>query len=227
MPHFLVKELGGYASVALSVGIENIGIPFPGETALIGASIYAGATHHLNILLVIACAAVGATLGGSAGYWIGRQFGYRLLIGYGRYVWMTPARIKLGQYLFLRFGAKIVLFGRFLPVVRVIIAFLAGANEMNWPRFFAFNAAGSTLWACVVGTAVGAGRGARRRGLSAPAPQRAAPDRRCRARLAGPGDVKTLAAMAARLTPPLRLRVRPGSADDPRRRGRAFRHAGR
>lgn len=73
----------GYLGVALAVAVESVGIPFPGETTLLAAAIYAGSTHHLNIALVIASAALGAILGDNIGFWIGREFGYRFLLRYG------------------------------------------------------------------------------------------------------------------------------------------------
>ena len=141
----------GYGAVALTVGIESLGIPFPGETALIATALYAGASHHLNIVFVVAAAAAGAIIGDNIGFWIGREFGFRLLLRYGGYIRMTPPRIKLGQYLFLRHGGKVVFFGRFVAVLRSLAAFLAGANRMKWPRFLIFNALGAIVWAGAYG----------------------------------------------------------------------------
>ena len=141
----------GYGAVALAVGIESIGIPFPGETTLIAAAIYAGTTHRLDIGLIIAAASAGAILGDNIGFWIGRELGYRFLLRYGRYIRVGEARIKLGQYLFLRHGGKVVFFGRFIAVLRALAAFLAGANRMPWPRFLAFNAAGGIVWSTLYG----------------------------------------------------------------------------
>src|ERR1700739_540692 len=76
----------GYWAVLLFVAIESSGIPFPGETMLIFASIYAGTPHRLSIVLVIAAAAAGAIIGDNIGYWVGREGGYRLLRRFGRYI---------------------------------------------------------------------------------------------------------------------------------------------
>ncbi len=141
----------GYVGVALAVAVESVGIPFPGETTLLAAAIYAGSTHHLNIALVIASAALGAILGDNIGFWIGREFGYRFLLRHGGYVRLTEPRIKLGQFLFLRHGGKVVFFGRFVTVLRALAAFLAGANRMTWPRFLVFNVAGGVIWASAYG----------------------------------------------------------------------------
>jgi membrane protein DedA with SNARE-associated domain len=92
-------------------------------------------------------------MGDNVGYWLGREFGYRFLRRYGRYIGLSDSRIKLGQYLFLRHGRKVVFFGRFVAILRVLAAFLAGANQMDWRRFLFANAAGGILWACVFGLA--------------------------------------------------------------------------
>jgi YihY family inner membrane protein len=157
MIHFASRDLAhllsiyGYWAVLLFVAIESTGIPFPGETMLLAAAIYAGTTHHLNIGFVIVAAAAGAILGDNLGFWVGREGGYRLLRRYGRYIRLDERKLKLGQYLFIRHGGKVVFFGRFVAVLRAWAAFLAGVNRMRWRRFLVFNAAGGILWATIYG----------------------------------------------------------------------------
>lgn len=141
----------GYLAVLLFVTIESTGIPFPGETILLVAAIAAGQTHQLSIAWVIVAAASGAILGDNLGFWVGREGGYRLLRRYGRYIHLEERRLKLGQYLFLKHGGKVVFFGRFVAVLRAWAAFLAGTNRMRWPRFLLFNAAGGIVWATLYG----------------------------------------------------------------------------
>jgi len=141
----------GYWAIAAIVGIEGVGIPIPGEATLILAAIYAGSTHYLDIRLVIVAAAAGSLIGSIIGFWIGREVGYPLLLRYGHYLGLTESKIKIGQYLFRLHGGKIVFFGRFVPLLRMLAALLAGANCMSWPRFLLFNTAGSILWSCVYG----------------------------------------------------------------------------
>jgi membrane protein DedA with SNARE-associated domain len=141
----------GYLAVLLFVAIESIGIPFPGETMMLVAAIAAGTTHQLSIAWVIVAAAGGAILGDNLGFWVGREGGYRLLRRYGRYIRLEEHRLKLGQYLFLKHGGKVVFFGRFVAVLRAWAAFLAGTNRMRWPRFLLFNAAGGIVWATLYG----------------------------------------------------------------------------
>jgi membrane protein DedA with SNARE-associated domain len=133
------------------VMVESLGVPMPGETTLVTAGLYAGSTHQLNPYLLVAVAAAGAVMGDNIGYVIGRTLGLRLLLRYGRYVNLTEARLKLGRYLFLRHGGKIVFFGRFIALLRTFAAVLAGANEMPWPRFLLFNALGGICWAALFG----------------------------------------------------------------------------
>ena len=141
----------GYWAIGGIVALESMGLPLPGETVLVAAAIYAGTTHDLEIIFVIVAAATGSVLGNIVGFWIGREGGYRLLLRYGHYVRLTERKIKLGQYLFLRHGGKIVFFSRFVAVLRAVAALLAGANRMNWSRFLLANAASGVVWATLYG----------------------------------------------------------------------------
>jgi len=141
----------GYWAIAGTVGLESVGIPLPGETILIAAAALAGATHQLNIVWIIVAAAAGAIVGDSIGFWIGRNLGLSLLKRYGGHVGLSAPRLKLGRYLFLRHGGKVVFFGRFISLLRTLAALFAGANRMHWPRFLVFNASGGIVWATAYG----------------------------------------------------------------------------
>jgi membrane protein DedA with SNARE-associated domain len=149
-PAELIKTYG-YWAVAIIVGLESIGIPLPGETMLIAAATYAGATHALDPITVVAAAATGAIVGDSIGFFIGREIGIHVLHRYGPRIGLDERRLKLGQYLFMRHGGKVVFFGRFVALLRTLAAMLAGANQMLWPRFLFFNAAGGMVWASIIG----------------------------------------------------------------------------
>jgi membrane protein DedA with SNARE-associated domain len=129
------------------IALESTGIPLPGETALITAALYAGTTHRLDIAALAATAAAGAVLGDNAGYWIGRTGGYRLAERYGRLVGLDRAKLKVGRYLFARYGVRVVFAGRFVAMLRTFAAFFAGVSRMPWPAFLVANAAGGLLWA--------------------------------------------------------------------------------
>jgi membrane protein DedA with SNARE-associated domain len=147
-------ETYGLIVVAGVILLESLGLPVPGETVLIVAAIYAGTSHaHLNIVEVVLTAAAGGLVGQMIGYVIGREFGYWLLLRYGIYLRITESRIKLGEYLFLRHGGKIIFISRFVPVLRSIAGILAGANRMPWRQFLLANFGGAIVWACFFGFA--------------------------------------------------------------------------
>lgn len=141
----------GYFSIFLLIALESLGLPLPGETVLVGAAIYAGQTHQLNIILIVFAAASGGALGGTIGFWLGRIFGPQLTEKYGPYIGLTPRRIVLGEYLFKKWGGWIIFFGRFVALLRVLAAILAGLNHFDPLRFFIFNAAGALLWSIIFG----------------------------------------------------------------------------
>ena len=133
------------------VMLECLGIPVPGETALVATALYAGSTHHFSVTLVVIVAAAAAILGDNIGYLIGRSVGIPLIVRYGRYVRLNEPRLKVGQYLFLQHGGKIVFFGRFIAILRTYSALLAGVNLMPWLHFLVMNALGGICWASVFG----------------------------------------------------------------------------
>ena len=143
----------GYPAVFALVGMESLGIPLPGETMLITAAIYAGATHNLSIAGVIGAAIVGAIVGDNIGYAAGYKGGWPLLRRYGKYIRLDARRLKLGRYLFTKYGGRVVFFGRFVSVLRTYAAFLAGTSHMHWRRFVAFNASGGITWSVSYGLA--------------------------------------------------------------------------
>lgn len=151
LPH-LIHAYGVWVVAGL-IMLECMGLPLPGETALISAAIYAGTTHRLSIVAVIGAASVAAVVGGAIGFWIGRAAGYPLALRYGSYIGLTESRLKLGYYMFSRHGGKIIFFSRFIAILRAISAFLAGANRMDLGRFMLFNVTGGVLWAVLFGSA--------------------------------------------------------------------------
>jgi membrane protein DedA with SNARE-associated domain len=141
----------GYAVVFIVVLLEGAGSPLPGETALVLAAVYAGATGRLDIATVLLVAIAGGILGGTAGYWIGRSVSTEFLRKHGKWIGLTENRLALGRHLFQSHGGKIVFFGRFIAVLRIVAALLAGLNRYDFKRFFLFNAAGVVAWAAIMG----------------------------------------------------------------------------
>jgi membrane protein DedA with SNARE-associated domain len=135
----------GYYVIFLLVGVESLGVPLPGETALISGSAYA-ASGHLSIALVIIAAAAGAIAGDNAGYWIGHAGGHALIRRYGRLLHVDDAKMNKLHGYFERHGAKTVFFGRFIALLRTWAALFAGAGDMPYKRFLLYNALGGIAW---------------------------------------------------------------------------------
>ena len=103
----------GYWVLFLLVAAESLGVPLPGETALIIAGTYAGHTHKLSPWVICAVASAAAIIGDNIGYWLGDQGGYRLARRYGPKVRLDERKLKTARYLFDRHG---VLGGVLRPV---------------------------------------------------------------------------------------------------------------
>ena len=142
-----------YAGLALLVAGESAGIPLPGETSLVAAAVLASA-HRLSLPLVVAIATAAAIAGDNLGYVIGRR-GVRSLLLRGRFV-AKRRRLALerAERFFARRGRTAVFFGRWLPWLRVTVAWLAGAGRMRWRTFLVWNALGGLAWATTIGVAV-------------------------------------------------------------------------
>lgn len=141
----------GYAAVLLAPMVESTGVPFPGETTLILASVYSADTGRLSLPLVIALAAAGAILGDNFGYGVGRWLGRGLLERWGSRVGLDHRRVLLVDRFFARRGALAVFVARFLSVLRTFGAILAGAGRMRYRTYLVFNALGGMAWATAYG----------------------------------------------------------------------------
>jgi membrane protein DedA with SNARE-associated domain len=133
------------------VALESAGVPLPGETILVAAALLAATTNQIDIAVVVAAAAAGAIIGDAIGYMVGRRFGIPFLRKYRRYIRLDENRLLIGRYLFFQYGNAVVFFGRFIAVLRMFAALLAGANCMPAGRFFFFNMTGGVCWACLFG----------------------------------------------------------------------------
>ncbi len=111
------------------------------------------ATRELGIALIVLSAVLGAILGSTIGFWIGGRYGYPLLLRYGSYIGLTEIRIKIARYLFRRQGMVVVLIARFVAVLRSVVGFIAGANQMAFANFMIANSGGRWPGHCSTGLA--------------------------------------------------------------------------
>lgn len=139
-----------YATVGAVIGLESLGIPLPGEIVLVSAALLA--SHHaaeINPIWVGVAAVIGAVVGDSIGYAIGRRFGFHIFDMLQRRFpkHFGPSHVAFAEHVFNRWGVWAVFFGRFIAILRILAGPLAGALKMPYPQFLAANAAGGLCWA--------------------------------------------------------------------------------
>ncbi|BAV42160.1 DedA family protein [Mycobacterium ulcerans] len=145
-----IPPLAVYILVGAVVGVESLGIPLPGEIVLVSAALLS--SHHelaVNPVGVGAATVIGAVIGDSIGYTIGRRFGMPLFDRLGRRFpkHFGPGHVALAERLFSRWGSRAVFFGRFIALLRILAGPLAGALKMHYPRFLTANVSGAICWA--------------------------------------------------------------------------------
>ena len=140
----------GYWIIAAIVGFERVGVPFPAATILIFAGAFAD-RYGMNINLIVAAACVSAIVGNIGGFFLGKTIGYWVLFRYGHLIGLNKARMKLGQYLFMKYGTHFVVLGQFFPVFRELGGFLSGVNRRRWRPFLIANTVGALFWSATMG----------------------------------------------------------------------------
>jgi membrane protein DedA with SNARE-associated domain len=135
----------GYLAVALGILLEDFGLPTPGETMLITGAILASG-GALNIYILLPLAWLGAVIGDNIGYVIGYYGGHRLMLRYGGRIGITAERLQYVERFFERYGGWVIVFARFVIVLRQFNGIVAGTLEMHWLHFVVLNAIGAALW---------------------------------------------------------------------------------
>jgi membrane-associated protein len=143
----------GYSVVFALIAIETMGIPVPGETALIAAALLAH-DGKMDIVPLIVVAAAAAIIGDNVGFAIGRKGGRRLFEMPGPFHRQRLDALAMGEPFFARHGPKAVFLGRWVAGLRIASAWLAGMNKMPWPRFLFWNALGGICWATSIGLGI-------------------------------------------------------------------------
>jgi len=147
--HLLLQY--GLVLLFLAVAVESAGVPIPGETTLIVAAYLSRPEqHHYSLVSVIAVAASGAIVGDNVGYWLGRVGGRRLLNRWSFTRRHFERVLPPAERFFAKHGPKTVFIGRFIALLRVTAAWLAGISHMPWWKFLIWNAAGGIAWATSV-----------------------------------------------------------------------------
>lgn len=151
MGDFLTHAVSHFGYLAVFVGVfaESVGVPVPGETALLVAGA-ASSWGLLDLPVVMVVALVGTFAGDNLGYWLGRRYGRGLLERYGGRVGLNAGRLASVDRFFARWGAKTVLFARFVTGLRVVAAVAAGTTGMRWRTFVPYNLGGAVPWVVAV-----------------------------------------------------------------------------
>jgi len=145
-------EQYGLVILFIGVAIESAGIPLPGETALITAAFLARPEYGtFSLAAVIVVGAAGAIVGDNVGYWLGRSGGRALLERWSVTKRQTARLLPPAERFFEKHGPKTIFFARFIAILRVTAAWVAGIAHMHWWRFLLWNAAGAICWATLVG----------------------------------------------------------------------------
>jgi membrane protein DedA with SNARE-associated domain len=135
----------GVAALFVSVMLESIGAPLPGESAVILAST-AAAAGKLDIYAVAAAAFLAAVAGDNIGYLLGRKLGRPVITRYGARFGLTDAAFDRVEAVARKHGPLMVVAARFVVVLRQLNGIVAGTTGMSWPVFLVANAAGAALW---------------------------------------------------------------------------------
>jgi membrane protein DedA with SNARE-associated domain len=140
----------GYWTIAFALLLENTGVPVPGETTLLFASVLAYSQHHLRLPIIIAVGIAAAMSGDNSGYAIGYFGGRRLVHRYLHFVHVGDQVAQRGEIFFARHGAAAIFWSRFVAGLRVVAGPLAGTLRMPWRKFFLFNFLGAAAWVTMV-----------------------------------------------------------------------------
>lgn len=140
---------GGYAAVFLGVMAESMGVPFPGETIVITATLLV-APHGMQFAALYVVAVLGAVVGDNLGYWLGRRGGRPLLARLIRLWRLPPDTLARAESLFKRYGRWAIFLGRFVALLRTWAGPIAGATGFPWREFWMFNLGGAIVWVATV-----------------------------------------------------------------------------
>ncbi|MEV5987636.1 DedA family protein [Streptomyces sp. NPDC052051] len=138
-----------YAVVGLVIGLESLGIPLPGEIVLVSAALMSSQHGGINPVILGGCASLGAVVGDSIGYAIGRKGGRPLLAWLGKKFprHFSEGHVATAERSFTKWGMWAVFFGRFVALLRIFAGPLAGVLRMPYWKFLIANVLGGVIWA--------------------------------------------------------------------------------
>jgi membrane protein DedA with SNARE-associated domain len=135
----------GYLGVFVLMVFESTALPVPAEVVIPPAAFWA-AQGKLNIWLVIVAATAGSWVGSAASYWIAWKLGRPIIEKYGRFIHLSPERLKKTDAWFEEYGGGGIFVARLLPGIRHLISIPAGLFRMNFTVFSLTTIAGAGLF---------------------------------------------------------------------------------
>ena len=123
-----------------------VGLIAPGETAIVLGGVVA-AQGEINLVAVLLIAWVAAALGDIASFILGARLGRRFIHHHGPRVGMTAPRVDRVEAFYARHGAKAILVGRFVGIIRAVSPFLAGSSGLRFRAFLPWSLLGTAVWA--------------------------------------------------------------------------------
>ena len=144
-------QTGGYLAVALMMAVESSLFPLPSEIVIPPAAHWAH-TGQIPLTLwgIVLAGTIGSWLGATAMYWASRLAGRPLVLHFGKYFFITAAKVEGAERWSAHYGAMGIFISRLLPVVRHLIGIPAGIVRMNYWIFSLFTLLGSAIWCSVL-----------------------------------------------------------------------------
>ena len=125
-----ILDRWGYLAIGGVIVVESFGVPAPGQTIMVAGPIYAGA-GRMNIYLVALISFVTAVIGDNIGYWIGLRGGRKIVHRWGKYIFVTPARLERAEQFFARRGNRHIVVARFIDGLRQLNGVIGGFTRMS------------------------------------------------------------------------------------------------
>lgn len=138
-------EKYSYLGLFLFLFAEEGGIPLPIPGDLFIAT--ASALPNSNYFLIVATVVIASLTGSTILFTLAKKFGSHLLIKYGKYIRVTPDKVKRGQKWFIKYGGAAIVIGRLIPGLRIITPVAAGLFGVSYKAFWFYTALAAFIWA--------------------------------------------------------------------------------
>ena len=143
-------EVGGYPAIVFAMFVESTFFPLPSELVIPPAAIIAMKTGKMSLIGIVVAGAIGSWLGATAMYWTSRWAGRPLVLKFGKYFLITPAKVEQAETWSVAYGNYGIFASRMLPVVRHLIGIPAGIVRMDYWKFSLWTLIGSGIWCGVL-----------------------------------------------------------------------------